>query len=68
MTFDVFAFKKTDEDGVFARRTKIPAWMLPAIAEWATGEGYDTILLEQTTDLAVVHHVCDDPACPGGCV
>ena len=71
--FNVFAYSKADGgyEGDL-RRDNIPEWNLAKALEWAVGKGCDTILVELAKEPArgrpqVTHHLCADPACPGGC-
>ena len=62
-------------DGASAdlRRERLPRAALLKAVGWALDRGCDTVLLERGSDserpfpAGVVHHVCADSGCPGGC-
>lgn len=71
--FDVFAYRKDDETLTGdERRQRIPHWNIEKAVRWALERGFDTILIERnphpaTETPGVIHHLCRDPGCPGGC-
>lgn len=71
--FNLYAYAKADDDGENdARRHRIPDWNLERALRWALAKGFDTVLIEVAAEPArgfpgVIHHVCRDPSCPGGC-
>ena len=72
VSYDVFAWRRDDEDGTHdLHRRGLPAERLTDALTWALGKGCDGVLVELSDTPAfqpsVAHHVCDDPACPGGC-
>ncbi len=69
--FNLFAFKSAVDDND-VRRDRLPIGRLTDAIRWATAKGCDTVLLQvvdatPSCDSACTHHVCRDPACPGGC-
>lgn len=62
----------TRADGPEIRRGRLPLGLVPDAVEWALAKGFETVLVELDRDAkpfhpGVVHHVCHDPDCPGGC-
>lgn len=71
-TWSVLAFRKEHDVGDDERRRGVPEWRLPQAVAWAVSRGFDTVLVElsgepPSSTRHVTHHVCRDPACPGGC-
>ena len=70
--YNLFAFNKADGSHGDIRRRDVPEWNLHRVVEWALSKQVDTLLIEVADKPAsgtpgVVHHLCRDPGCPGGC-
>lgn len=73
VSFVVFAFRDNspDDGSQDLRRNNLPEERLPAALAWALGHGMDVIHISRIEEPpfrpSIVHHLCSDPACPGGC-
>lgn len=60
-----------DEASAALRRERLPQEKLGEAVLWAVGHGCDYINIQRLPgvpfDPLIVHHVCADPDCPGGC-
>lgn len=69
--FNVFAYRLHDRASD-TRRDNVPAWNLHRLEAWVLRNEFDVLLIEKSDVPAagrplVTHHLCNDPACPGGC-
>lgn len=68
-SYRLFAFHNDQPEDY--RREGIPLELLGKAVRWAVGKGCDTILVQlgdgEPFNPNVVHHVCADAGCPGGC-
>lgn len=69
--FSLYAFNMGNESSQDLRRERLPREKLGEAVEWAVAAGCDYINIQRLPGRpfhpGLVHHVCGDPACPGGC-
>lgn len=70
-SFSLFAFRH--HDPVDYRRERLTEAQLDGAIRWALAKGSEYVLIQVRDDppaqkvSGVTQHVCNDPACPGGC-
>lgn len=70
-SFSFYAFNMGNESVEDLRRERLPEEKLGEAALWAVARGCDYINIQRRPGKPfrpeIVHHVCSDPGCPGGC-
>lgn len=70
-SYTAYGFFGGDASNADMYRARLPVEKLPEVMRWAVFHRFDGLLIQRTDDEPfnpqIVHHVCSDIRCPGGC-